>query len=75
VRSAIAGLGLSQMPAFLAAEAVSTGHLIEVLKTYRPPEVPVWVCYLDRRFVAPRIRSFVEFMATQKEMLTKMCAL
>jgi LysR family transcriptional regulator, regulator for bpeEF and oprC len=54
------------MPAFLAAEAVSTGNLIEVLNAYRPPEVPVWACYLDRRFVAPRIRSFVEFMATQK---------
>jgi LysR family transcriptional regulator, regulator for bpeEF and oprC len=75
VRSAIAGLGLSQMPAFLAAEAISTGNLVEVLNTYRPPEVPVWICYLDRRFVAPRIRSFVEFMTTQKEMLIAMCTL
>jgi DNA-binding transcriptional LysR family regulator len=67
VRSAIVGLGLSQMPAYLAAEATSKGNLVEVLSTYRPPEVPVWICYLDRRFVAPRIRSFVEFIAAQKE--------
>jgi len=70
VRSAIAGLGLSQMPAFLAAEAISTGNLVEVLNPYRPPEVPVWICYLDRHFVAPRIRVFVDFMATQKETFT-----
>ncbi|AFY93223.1 LysR family transcriptional regulator [Chamaesiphon minutus] len=73
VRSAIAGLGLSQMPAFLAAEAISTGNLVEVLNPYRPPEVPVWICYLDRRFVAPRIRAFVDFMATQKEAFTTTC--
>ncbi|MGF1588305.1 MAG: LysR family transcriptional regulator [Pleurocapsa sp.] len=70
VRSAIAGLGLSQMPAFLAEEAISTGNLVEILNPYRPPEVPVWICYLDRRFVAPRIRAFVDFMATKKEALT-----
>ena len=75
VRSAIAGLGLSQMPVFLAAEAVMTGNLAEVLNPYRPPEVPVWICYLDRRFVAPRIRSFVEFTATQKEVFTAMYTL
>jgi DNA-binding transcriptional LysR family regulator len=60
------------MPAFLAA-AISADKLVEVLNPYRPPEIPVWACYLDRRFVAPRIRSFVEFMATQKEVFTKMC--
>ncbi len=75
VRSAIAGLGLSQMPGFLAAEVVTTGCLEEVLKAYRPPEVPVWICYLDRRFVAPRIRAFVEFAASQKEAFTTMCIL
>ncbi|MBD0303354.1 MAG: LysR family transcriptional regulator [Tolypothrix sp. T3-bin4] len=73
VRSAIAGLGLSQMPGFLAAEAISSGNLIEVLNAYRPLEIPVWICYLDRRFVAPRIRSFVEFVAVQKEVFTAMC--
>ncbi|MCC5655349.1 LysR family transcriptional regulator [Nostoc sp. XA013] len=73
VRSTIAGLGLSQMPGFLAAEAISSGNLVEVLNVYRPLEVPVWICYLDRRFVAPRIRSFVEFVAVQKEVFTAMC--
>ena len=65
-RSTIAGLGLSQMPGFLAAEFMASGRLIEVLHPYRPPEVPVWICYLDRRFVSPRIQAFVKFMAAQK---------
>lgn len=73
VRSTIAGLGLSQMPGFLAAEAIENGNLVEVLNIHRPLEVPVWICYLDRRFVAPRIRSFVEFTAAQKEVFTLIC--
>jgi DNA-binding transcriptional LysR family regulator len=72
VQSAIAGLGLSQMPTFLAAAALAEGDLQEVLQPYRPPEMPVWICYLDRRFVAPRIRVFVDFMASQKAVLTAM---
>lgn len=75
VRSAIAGLGLSQMPAYLATEAAAQGNLVEVLNAYRPPEVPVWICYLDRRYVAPRIRAFVEFVAAQKERFVAMCIL
>ena len=66
VQSAIAGLGLSQMPEFLGAEALSKGNLVEVLQPYRPPEIPVWICYLDRRFVASRIRAFVDFMLGRK---------
>lgn len=75
VRSAIGGLGLSQMPAYLAAEATSNGNLVEVLNAYRPAEVPVWICYLDRRFVAPRIRAFVEFVVAHQERFIAMCAL
>jgi len=73
LRSAIGGLGLSQMPGFLAAEAVSDGKLEEVLSDYRPPEIPVWICYLDRRFVSPRIRAFVEFLVSQTELLKVWC--
>lgn len=73
LQSAINGLGLSQMPGFLAAEAVSDGKLEETLSDYRPPEIPVWICYLDRRLVSPRIRAFVEFMVSQTKLLKTWC--
>jgi DNA-binding transcriptional LysR family regulator len=73
LQSALAGLGLSQMPGFMAMEAVAEDKLEEVLKEYRPPEIPVWSCYLNRRFVSPRIRAFVEFMSTQKQVLRQLC--
>lgn len=65
-RSAIAGLGISQMPSYMAATALAQGLLIEVLQEYRPPEVPITALYLERRLVSSRIRAFVDFMVQQK---------
>lgn len=73
VRATIAGLGLSQMPSFLAAESIAQGLLQEVLLPYRPPEIPIWICYLDRRFVSPRIRVFVDFMVNRKGAIAALC--
>ncbi|MBE9098843.1 LysR family transcriptional regulator [Vacuolonema iberomarrocanum] len=64
-RSAIAGVGISQMPGYMATEALEQGHLTEVLQEYRPPEAPITALYLDRRLVAPRIRAFIDFMVRQ----------
>ncbi|MEL6384676.1 MAG: LysR family transcriptional regulator [Cyanobacteria bacterium J06554_11] len=67
-RSAITGLGISQMPGYMAATALNQGLLIEVLQEYRPPEVPITALYLERRLVSPRIRAFVDFMVKQRHL-------
>lgn len=61
-RTAMAGVGISQMPGFMAAEALHEGVLEEVLSEYRPPSVPFTALYLDRRLVSPRIQAFIDFM-------------
>ena len=65
-RAARAGLGVSQMPGFMAEEALRTGELEEVLQDFRPPDVPFTALYLDRRLVSPRIRVFVDFLSRWK---------
>ena len=65
-RAALAGLGVSQMPGFMAAEALRTGRLEEVLRDFRPPEVPFTALYLDRRLVSPKIRAFIDFVNDRK---------
>ena len=65
-RAARAGLGVSQMPGFMAAEALRSGELEEVLRDFRPPETPFTALYLDRRLVSPRIRAFVDFVSRWK---------
>jgi len=70
-RSAIAGVGISQMSGYMAAEALEQGLLKEVLHDYRPPEVPITALYLERRLVAPRIQAFIDFMVKQK--MSQLC--
>ncbi len=61
---AVSGAGIAQLPGHLAARFISTGQLQEILRLFRPPDVPVSAIYLNRRFVSPRIRSFIDFMLT-----------
>lgn len=67
-KSAIAGIGISQMPGYMAAEALEKRLLQEVLREYRPPEVPITALYLERRLVSPRIRAFIDFMVKQSHL-------
>ena len=64
-KSAIAGVGISQMPYYMANDALERGMLQEVLHEYRPPEVPITALYLERRLVSPRIQAFIDFMVNQ----------
>ncbi|BAY84988.1 transcriptional regulator LysR family protein [Calothrix parasitica NIES-267] len=60
--TAILGMGISQMPRFMAINALKEGILEEILFDYRPPKVPFSAVYLDRRLVSPRIQAFIDFM-------------
>lgn len=69
--AARAGLGLQQMPSFLALEPMQNGDLVEVMRDIRLQSFPYWVIYQDRRLVAPRVRAFVDFLvATPPEFPT-----
>ena len=62
---AMLGVGISQMPGFMAINAIQEGILEEILIDYRPPFVPFTALYLERRLVSPRIQAFVDFMVQQ----------
>ncbi|MEM8718685.1 MAG: substrate binding domain-containing protein [Cyanobacteria bacterium P01_G01_bin.39] len=59
------GMGISQMPNFMAINALQEGTLEEILADYRPPSVPFTALYLERRLVSPRIQAFINFMVQQ----------
>lgn len=63
-RVALSGAGIAQLPAYLANPYLETGRLQEILRGFRPAAVPFSALYLDRRFVSPRIRAFIDFLLT-----------
>lgn len=63
VAAGVAGLGLVQMSHYLAAAALASGALVEVLAPYRPPPLPLHVLYPPRHPLPARLRVFIDWLA------------
>jgi DNA-binding transcriptional LysR family regulator len=63
VAAAIAGAGLVQVPSYMAEDALARGALVELMKPYRPPALPVSLVYPGARLVTPRLRALIEVLA------------
>ncbi|MDR6935928.1 MULTISPECIES: LysR family transcriptional regulator [unclassified Luteibacter] len=61
--AALAGLGLVQTLRFQVADALDDGRLVDVMPTWQPPPLPVYLVYLPTRRHNPRLRAFVEWVA------------
>lgn len=57
--SALAGLGLCQLGAFLVGEQLSAGTLVPVLEKYCRVEAPICAVYPTRRYLSPKVKRFV----------------
>jgi LysR family transcriptional regulator, regulator for bpeEF and oprC len=63
VAAAASGLGLVQVPDYMATEALAGGSLREVLKHWRSPPAPILLVYPSARRVMPRLRALLELLA------------
>lgn len=60
VAAAVAGLGLAQVPDYMAQEHLDAGRLVEVLQAFRVPPMPISLVYPSSRQVTPRLRVLLE---------------
>jgi DNA-binding transcriptional LysR family regulator len=61
--AAVAGLGIALHSSWHVNDDLRTGRLQVVLPDYPPPESGIHAVMPQRRFVPPRVRAFVEFLA------------
>jgi LysR family transcriptional regulator, regulator for bpeEF and oprC len=66
VAAVCAHLGVAQVPDVMAADALRAGLLVELLKPYRPPPVPISLVYASSRLVPPRLRVLIEALAPRR---------
>ncbi|EUJ11234.1 transcriptional regulator [Methylophilaceae bacterium 11] len=59
----IAGLGMMQAPLLGAQEYLLTGQLVEVLKNYTAPPMPVSILYPHRRNLSKRVRILMDWLS------------
>jgi DNA-binding transcriptional LysR family regulator len=61
VRDAIVeGLGVGLLPRFMGDPLVRKRRLVEILAGWAPPPVPVHAVYASSRYLAPKVRAFVD---------------
>ncbi len=63
VASAEAGLGIAQVPSFVAGDAIHGKRLVPLLRGFEPPSVPVQAVYPPGRHLALKVRALVDFLA------------
>ena len=63
--AALAGVGIAMVPEVLVAEDLAAGRLVRLLPQHTPPGRMMHLLTLPDRHPIPKLRSFVDFIATQ----------
>jgi DNA-binding transcriptional LysR family regulator len=61
-QAALEGLGVIELNSYLVGEDIVAGRLVRLLPDYSPKELSIYAVYAERRFLAPKIRVFVDAM-------------
>ena len=61
--AALAGLGVTRLLSYQAADAIRAGKLQRLLRAFEPPELPVHLVHSESKLVPPKLRVFLDFAA------------
>lgn len=59
---ALEGLGIVMLHRYVVKEHLESGALQELLPSYMHSEIPIYVAYPQRRFIASKVRCFIDFI-------------
>ena len=60
---ALADQGVILQPGFLVADDLAAGTLVELMPAYRSVTLGIYALYPTRKFVPPKVRALVDFLA------------
>jgi DNA-binding transcriptional LysR family regulator len=61
-QAALEGLGIVELNSYLVGADITSGRLVRLLPQYQAKELHIYAVYAERRFLAPKIRVFVDAM-------------
>ena len=62
VEAASAGLGVTRVFYYQAAQAIADGRLVVLLDAFEPPVLPVQLIYTANRLMPKKLRAFLDFV-------------
>lgn len=63
--AAIAGLGIAVLPLTLCRNAIDQGQLLPILEDWKLPVDGIYAVYPSPRHLTPKLRSFIDFIASR----------
>lgn len=64
VAAAVSGVGIACPPAWAAEDALAEGAVVRLLEGWEPDHRDLWAVYPSNRYLAQRVRLFVDFLVT-----------
>lgn len=61
IDAVMAGLGVTRVLSYQAAEAIRAEKLQRILRSFEPPELPVHLVHSEARLVPRKLRAFLDF--------------
>ncbi len=62
-QAAIADLGIAMQPKYLVTKHLQSGELVEVLPSWKPKDMQVYVLYSSRKNMPPAVRAFIDHLS------------
>ena len=59
--AALAGIGVTEVLSYHAADLIKSGELVPLLQEFQPPPMPVSFVYSPHRFMPVKLRAFLDF--------------
>lgn len=59
---ALEGLGVIELNSYIVGADIAAGRLVRLLDGYQPRELSVYAVFPQRRFLAPKVRVFIDAM-------------
>jgi DNA-binding transcriptional LysR family regulator len=63
--AALEGVGLAQVPAPIASEAIAAGRLVQVLEPYAPMAPGMFLYHPGKRQMMPKLRAFIDHVKSR----------
>ena len=64
--AALAGLGFAYVPAWHFPDgALRDGRMVELMRDWTPPQLPISAVYPSRRHLAAKTRTMIDFLADE----------
>ena len=59
---ALEGLGIVEVNSYIVGADLAAGRLVRILDGYSPKELSIYAVFPERRFLAPKVRVFIDAM-------------